>query len=98
MGQIKNIKLHIVTDIKFTNHLPDSSNTTQQWVRKTRKQREEKPFQMEMPQREQRSSNRSVLNAILSKLEGNTKWVPTFMASSVERLDKLMDTRIQQPT
>merc|ERR1711962_914017 len=97
MGQIKNIKLHIVTDIKCYHHLPDSSKKTI-WVRKTRNQREERPSLMETLPREPRSSSRSVLNAILLKLVANTKLVLTSMASSVGRLVKLMGIPTLLPT
>merc|ERR1711962_507907 len=97
MGQIKNIKLHIVTDIKTNHHLPDSSKKTT-WVRKTRKQREERPSLMVMLPREPRSSSRSVLNATLLKPVVNTKLVLTFMDSSVGRLVKLMGTPTLLPT
>merc|ERR1711962_403270 len=97
MGQIKNIKLHIVTDIKTYHHLPDSSKT-KIWVRKTRNQREERPSLMEMLPREPRSSSRSVHNATLLKLVASTKLVLTFMGSSVGRLDKLMGTPTLLPT
>merc|ERR1711962_424284 len=97
MGQIKNIKLHIVTDIKTYHHLPDSSKITT-WVRKTRKQRETRPSLMVMLPREPRSLNRSVLNATLLKLVVNTKLVLTFMASSAGRLVKLMGIPTLLPT
>merc|ERR1711962_826330 len=97
MGQIKNIKLHIVTDIKCYHHLPDSSKITT-WVRKTRNRREERPSLMEMLPREPRSSSRSVLNATLLKLVANTKLVLTSMASSVGRLVKLTGIPTLLPT
>merc|ERR1711962_1466365 len=97
MGQIKNIKLHIVTDIKTYHHLLDSSKT-KIWVRKTRNQREERPSLMEMLPREPRFSNRSVLNATLLKLVVNTKLVLTSMASLVGRLVKLMGIPTLLPT
>merc|ERR1711962_762325 len=97
MGQIKNIKLHIVTDIKTYHHLPDLSKKTI-WVRKTRKQREERPSLMVMLPREPRFSSRNVLNATLLKLVVSTKLVLTFMGSSVGRLVKLMGTPTLLPT
>merc|ERR1711962_1864837 len=97
MGQIKNIKLHIVTDIKTYHHLLDSSKITI-WVRKTRKERETRLSLMEMLPREPRSSSRSVLNATLLKLVANTKLVLTSMASLVGRLVKLMGIPTLLPT
>merc|ERR1711962_1720930 len=97
MGQIKNIKLHIVTDIKCYHHLLDWSKKTI-WVRKTRKEREERPSLMVMLPREPRFSSRSVLNATLLKQVVNTKLVLTSMDSSVGRLAKLMGIPTLLPT
>merc|ERR1711962_1093523 len=97
MGQIKNIKLHIVTDIKNDHHLPDSSKITI-WVRKTRNQRETRPSLMEMLPRGPRFSNRNVLNATLLKQVVNTKLVLTSMDSSVGRLVKLTGIPTLLPT
>merc|ERR1712013_182089 len=94
MGTDKNIKLHIVTDIKrYTKTRTRHPKQQKQWAKRTR---ELKPSPTEMQPRGPRSSNKNVRNVTPLRPGENIRSDPTSTVSSDGKPDRPTDTRILQ--